>query len=389
MDTWASKKDYFVESFDEMVSHLKSEMDELLSTEDFLNIFDGKDIVEDGARPADSQQIIMYLYLCHLKKKYNQGCKENVPDYPSTEYTRLYSTIVSMNWHKSDLPKRVINSSDAEEDWDSETYGRCTDTPTQESTEVCQIADKDTYFAEEQSLQTHKNTSNRVWMWFSPLFTLWNVAIPFFFPNLYQAKKFDWVKHNEYISQQKPKDRSLLYSHIAMCEYTLIQSADDLNCAETLLREAHYPQSVFMSSQSIEKCLKSLLRFHNYTFQFYISRHSATELVSYLQSHLSIRPDKYTPYRKFQDEFLYLCKVFESLGHETWTVDMPISIRSRYFNYQTDWNQPWESRFHYYVDSYPGVVFTPEIAQTGYEIAKRIFEMSEIIHEENVESFVE
>ncbi len=42
MDTWASKKDYFVESFDEMVSHLKSEMDELKSTEDFLNIFDGK-----------------------------------------------------------------------------------------------------------------------------------------------------------------------------------------------------------------------------------------------------------------------------------------------------------------------------------------------------------
>jgi hypothetical protein len=41
-----------------MVSHLKSEMDELKSTEDFLNIFDGKDIVEDGSRPADSQQII-------------------------------------------------------------------------------------------------------------------------------------------------------------------------------------------------------------------------------------------------------------------------------------------------------------------------------------------
>ncbi len=50
--------------------------------------------------------------------------KENVPDYPSTEYNRLYSTIVNMNWHKSDLAKRVINSSDAEEDWDSETYGR-------------------------------------------------------------------------------------------------------------------------------------------------------------------------------------------------------------------------------------------------------------------------
>jgi len=68
-----------------MVSHLKSEMDELMSTEDFLNIFEGKDIVEDCARPADSQQIIMHLYLCHLKKKCNQGWKENVPDYPSTE----------------------------------------------------------------------------------------------------------------------------------------------------------------------------------------------------------------------------------------------------------------------------------------------------------------
>ncbi len=68
---------------------------------------------------------------------------------------------------------------------------------------------------------------------------------------------------------------------------------------------------------------------------------------------------------------------------------MPILIRSRYFNYQTDWDQPWETRFLYYFDSYPGVVFTQKIAQTGYEKAKRIFEMSEIIHKENVESFVE
>jgi len=290
-----------------------------------------------------------------------------------------------MNWHKSDLAERVINSSDAEEDWDSDSYGRCTDTPSKESKEVWQIADKDTSSAEEQLLETHKNTSDvclskRVWMCFSPLFTLWNIAIPFFFPNMYQLKKTDWVKVKENFRLEKPKDRALLYSHIAMCEYTLIQSADDLKCAETLLREAHYLQSVFMSSQSIDKCLKSLLRYHKYTFQFYINRHSATELVSYLKSHLTNNPDTYTRYEKFQDEFVYLCKVFESLGHETWTVNMPISICSRYFNFQTDWDQPWESQFHYYVDSYPGVVFTHEIAQTGYEIAKRKFEMSEIIH---------
>ena len=94
MDTWAwaSKKDYFVESFDEMVSHLKSEMDELKSTEDFLNIFDGKDIVEDGSRPADSQQIIMYLYLCHLKKKCNQMQRElkNV----SLKYKNVISSLI-------------------------------------------------------------------------------------------------------------------------------------------------------------------------------------------------------------------------------------------------------------------------------------------------------
>jgi len=75
MDTWASKEDYFVESFAEMVSHLKSEMDDLMSTQDFLNIFDGKDILEDGARPTESQQIIMHLYLCHLSKKAMEGGK--------------------------------------------------------------------------------------------------------------------------------------------------------------------------------------------------------------------------------------------------------------------------------------------------------------------------
>jgi len=105
-------------------------------------------------------------------------------------------------------------------------------------------------------------------------------------------------------SQPEP---ALLYAHLAMCEYTLIQSHDDLKCAQTLLGEGHYPQAVFMCSQSVEKSL--------------------------------------------------------------------------------DWSPG--SRFHYYVDSYPGVVFTKDVAKIAYAIAKEIFRMTEIIHEENIQNFNE
>jgi len=379
-------KEYLVESFAEMVSNLKSEMDDLMSSKDFLNIFEGKDIVQHGAIPTKNQQILMHLYVSHLSEK-----NFDIPELPSTEfeYTRMYSKIVLLDWHISVLAGRGHQSSAAEEDWGTECNERCTDTPSKECTEVLPVEDEGTSL--EEQMETHNITSevslsNRLRKFFSPLFTLWNIAIPYFFPNMNKPEVKDYEK---LYREQIPKESALRYSHIAMCEYTLIQSADDLKCAETLLREAHYPQSVFMSSQSIEKCLKSLLGFHKCVFQFYINRHSATELVSHLTNHLLNKKDKYTPYAKYHDEFIYLCELFESLGHDSWTVDMPISIRSRYFNYQTDWDQPWESRFHYYVDSYPGVVFTQELAQTGYEIAQRIFEMSEIIHEENVESFEE
>jgi hypothetical protein len=85
------------------------------------------------AKPTKSQQIIMHLYLCHLMQKSNGGWNDDVPQFASTEYTRMYSTIVHMDWHKSDLAGCGLNSLDAEEDWDSEWYGRCTDTPIKES----------------------------------------------------------------------------------------------------------------------------------------------------------------------------------------------------------------------------------------------------------------
>jgi hypothetical protein len=48
--------------------------------------------------------------------------EEKIQSRVERECSRLSKHRVA--WHKSDLAKRVINSSDAEEDWDSETYGR-------------------------------------------------------------------------------------------------------------------------------------------------------------------------------------------------------------------------------------------------------------------------
>ena len=170
-----------------------------------------------------------------------------------------------------------------------------------------------------------------------------------------------------------------------MCEFTLIQSHDDLEAAECLLNNKHYCQSVFMSSQSVDKCLKSLLYFFRYSFSLYSHQHCASKQASMLKYKHLKHPG--TPYEKYNEQFQTLCDRFESLGAESWMYRQPLSIRSRYFNYQTESLKNSESQNHYFVNSYPGVVFTCDVATEAFEIAKALFEMSEHIHEENVQNF--
>ncbi len=80
------------------------------------------------------------------------------------------------------------------------------------------------------------------------------------------------------------RDPDILFKSIAMCEFTLIQSFDDLKAAETLLEKEHFSQSVFMSSQVVEKALKSLLSLLKRPFITFFNLHSAEVLVSRLQN---------------------------------------------------------------------------------------------------------
>jgi len=200
---------------------------------------------------------------------------------------------------------------------------------------------------------------------------------PFFWP--------DWSDHcSDCYEDQKP-DATMTplekqFVNIAMCECTLIQSFDDLKSAETLLFDGHYSQSVFLSSQSVEKTLKSLLSFFRDTFTSFFNLHSATMLVNRLDS--CVIKSVETPYHRFHDCFKSLCSEFEAIGKDSWVCANPLSVRSRYFNFQTSLKS--DSIHQYYVDSFPGLVYTRELATRAFEIAKEMFDMAEQVHEMNL-----
>jgi HEPN domain-containing protein len=174
------------------------------------------------------------------------------------------------------------------------------------------------------------------------------------------------------------------YSGIAMCEFSLIHSLDDLEASGTLLNNAHFSQSVFMSSQSVEKSLKSILSSYKSSFRQFIHLHSATALFKRLKESSANNPNH--PFSRYLNQFETLCHCFENIGAESWTFQKPLSIRSRYFNYQSS-TDPIESRYHYYVDSYPGIVYTSDLAIEAYEIAAEMFELCEIIFDEILKKF--
>jgi HEPN domain-containing protein len=369
METPATKED-LVESFMEVATELKSEIDELMYTQQYLEVFDGNDVYDPTRAPTLIKDIIMYLYMNNVVNKLNGWTHPH--KFNDTMYTNMYHHLFKVRSRYKFIPLPsytdtsdedddsgcVQRTKEEEEDWDecnpSETPERNVGVPKTSP----EVASSDP--AKPSQTPNKGETSTEV-------------ASPARSALVALAK------------QSEPTEPALLYAHLAMCEYTLIQSHDDLKCAQTLLGEGHYPQAVFMCSQSVEKSLKSLLTFFKFHFFFYMNRHSATELVSSLRRCNNDKPN--TPYSKYASQFQPLCEIFESLGAESWTIEMPLSIRSRYFNFQTDWSPG--SRFHYYVDSYPGVVFTKDVAKIAYAIAKEIFRMTEIIHEENIQNFNE
>jgi len=157
-----------------------------------------------------------------------------------------------------------------------------------------------------------------------------------------------------------------------MSECDLISSMGDLKAAETLLLNHHYCQAVLLSSQSVEKSLKSLLALFKGPFNSIIHAHSATQLVEVLNRLFS--NDIY--YSKHHEQFLVLCKQFEALGASSWMGSKPLSIRARYFQYR---KYPVN---YYMLESFPGVVFTKDIATEAFVIAKELFVKSQAMFNE-------
>jgi len=112
-------------------------------------------------------------------------------------------------------------------------------------------------------------------------------------------------------------------------------------------------------------------------FNSTIHAHSATELVKVL--HRLFCNDIY--YSKHHEQFLILCKYFEALGASSWIGSKPLSIRARYFQYRKDTVNKKPVNY-YMLDSFPGVVFTKDIATETFVIAKELFKKSEAIFNE-------
>jgi len=367
MDTPATK-DELEEAFMEVTAELKMEIDKLSCNQRYLEVFEGNDVYDPIPKPTKIQEIIMHLYMEKVAVKFDGWVYPH--SYKATEYTEMYRKVIQWNYRNDFLPS---NQKDDDED------SHCGEEQNVEEEEEEDWEREADIEAKKRLASTVSHKENQPTETTIKDETSTDVASP-------ETENVQKESFQELIEKlQLEKEEALDYAHLAMCEYTMIQSHDDLKCAETLLREEHYPQAVFMCTQSVEKSLKSILRFFKYYFFYYINRHSATELVYYLKCANNQLPD--TPYSEHHSKFKELCEMFESLGAEGWVINSPLSIRSRYFNFQTDWSPG--SRLHFYSDSYPGVVFTKDVAETAYAIAKEIFELTENIHEENLQNFYE
>ena len=418
-------KEALIESFQEIVSEMQDTITEMTKNQSFLNVFEDRDItgtdmaeiVSHGRRANDFQTIVTHLYLKKLYEK-NNAWSNDFP-FPQTQCTEMYKHIVNIQ-----CPYKALGMPD--EDIDSEAPKDCVieDVVDDWDKEPEQLNEKKwhakflTFFhsffvvwynffvISTMDEKLNKNEKK----WYSKLFAM----VRSFFFHIYFLYKWyfdndvgsdvsgmhfdectyaieidNCLKNEDYEnvyfdwSKARPTPDEV-YLDIARCECTLIQSIDDLEASRTLLTSNLCSQSVFLSTQVIEKCLKSILSSYSLTFSLYFNLHDAKELLKHLQNRSQDIPDH--PYSRFSDRFETLCHRFESIGADSWTVPNPLSIRCRYFNFQTG-RKHKESLYHYYVDSYPGLVYTPDLATEAYEIAEEIFQMSEIIFCEIVENF--
>ena len=377
-------KEYLVESFGEVVSELKDTMNEMTLNESFLNVFENKDVTggdkSDFKYATTSQTMLMHLYITNLCNKNNW---DEFP-FAETEYTNMYRKIVQLK-HPLDFLGNGDDSSecdsecppqiDCEENWDDESAANRNATD-----DKCCLSMFLSFFysflltiylwcTSGVNVVPHcdENESSDSGYEESPIIVDTECAQS---NPLNESSQFSIFAHER---NSKPK---LRYSSIAMCECTLIQSLDDLQASHTLLLNGHYSQSVFLSTQSVEKSLKSILSSYNYYFKYYFNLHDATSLCSHLEENRTKYPDN--PYSWYYDRFQTLCERFESIGADSWTCPNPLSIRCRYFNFQSSYKFI-ESRYHYYVDSYPGIIYTQEVASEAYEIADEIFKLCEEI----------
>lgn len=351
------QKDYLVQSFHGVVSDVKDALDKMTSDQSYLNVFLDKDItgtdMPNDQLASMSETLIMHLYMNSLKKDEDWDS----PKFPETVYTNMYTSIV-----KVENPSVFLVNGNVKLD------NECGNEQNENS---------DNNFAIEKCVD-EKVWQAKLHCFFQSIFFPFYVWFLSFFKK--DECESNYEECNNVVIERSlvKQDEEMKYSGIAMCEFSLIHSLDDLEASLTLLNNAHFSQSVFMSSQSVEKSLKSILSSYQSSFPQFIHLHSATALFKRLRESSVDNPNH--PFSRYLYQFEDLCYYFEMIGEESWTRPKPLSIRSRYFNYQN-------STYHYYVDSYPGIVFSSDHATEAYYIAAEMFELCDVIFTEVLNNF--
>jgi HEPN domain-containing protein len=171
-----------------------------------------------------------------------------------------------------------------------------------------------------------------------------------------ETSRIDWFE----------KDYSM--RDIGMCECALIQGFDDLSAALILFDHEKYPQCIFSLSQTVEKSLKGIASLVNVPFHFYINNHNSVDILNEII--------RYANHLDFVDELLRLktlCAEFELIGDSSWSIKQSLAVRCRYFCY----NQQND----YVCTSYPGVVYSKEMAKEALDYSKEIFDICDSIYE--------
>jgi len=338
-------KGFLVATFSEMRDNITLLMDEMTADESYLRIFekDEDPYSYEWHAMEDKKIFFLHLYLQTLKKKNWGG---DFP-YQDTPLTNLFDNVVTLK-HRNDIlqPKEEDGEDDSncgsvntdeEEDWDNQC-----------------LQNTITNMLPEQGLEEDFNDFRNSYRESD---------------NSNDSDDSDDSGYEKETKQTKKKvddEPAQLYSHIAYGEYTLIQSHDDLMASKCLFENGYNSQSVFMSSQSVEKSLKSLLKIFKCKFEEYIHNHDANQLLNQMYHHTYDSP--------YYESMSDLCYRFEMIGRSNIGRTKALSIRSIYFES--------DAMEDYYYDSFPGLVFTSDLANEAFNIAEKLFLMCETIHEE-------